>query len=74
MKYKMKSDLQFGRLVRLKEVLELIPISKSSWWDGVRTGKYPAPVKLGPRLTCWRLQDILELAETGIQQAMQSKD
>ena len=55
-----------NRLIRLNEVLELLPISKSTWWDGVGTGKYPQPVKLGPRLTCWRLADILALVETGV--------
>ena len=53
------------RLIRLDEVLELLPISKSTWWDGVRTGKYPTPVKLGDRITCWRLEDILELVDKG---------
>jgi prophage regulatory protein len=36
----------------------LIPISKSSWWKGVKEGRYPAAVKLGPRTTCWRIEDI----------------
>jgi prophage regulatory protein len=53
------------RLIRLKEVLHHLPISKSTWWAGVRTGRYPAPVKLGSRLTCWRLADILTLVKAG---------
>jgi len=53
------------RLIRLDEVLELLPISKSTWWDGIRTGKYPTPVKLGDRITCWRLEDVLELVYKG---------
>ena len=36
----------------------IIPISKSSWWAGVKSGKYPQPVKLGPRTTAWRASDI----------------
>lgn len=36
----------------------IFPISKSSWWEGVRTGKFPAPVKLGPRTTAWRVEAI----------------
>ena len=56
-----------SRLIRLKEVLDLLPISKSTWWDGVRTGKYPTPVKLGDRITCWRLEDVLELVDKGAQ-------
>ena len=54
------------RLIRLPEVLERLPVSKSTWWEGVRTGKFPKPVKLGSRLTCWRLGDILELVERGV--------
>lgn len=45
-------------LLRLPQVLELLPISKSSWWAGVKSGKYPASVKLGPRTTCWLASDI----------------
>jgi len=39
----------------------LIPIGRSSWWNGVRTGRFPKPVKLGPRTTVWRVEDILLL-------------
>jgi len=39
----------------------LIPVSKSAWWDGCRTGKYPTPLKLGPRTTVWRVEDIRTL-------------
>ncbi len=53
------------RLIRLGEVLDLIPVSKSTWWDGVKTGRFPSAVKLGPRVTCWRLADILMLVKEG---------
>ncbi|QWF70580.1 AlpA family phage regulatory protein [Methylomonas paludis] len=39
----------------------LIPVSKSTWWYGVKTGRFPAPVKIGPRTTVWRAEDIREL-------------
>lgn len=42
----------------------IIPISKSSWWAGVKSGKYPAAVKLGPRTTCWKVEDIRKLIES----------
>jgi hypothetical protein len=41
----------------------LFPISKSTWWNKVRSGDFPPPVKLGPRITAWRVADILELIE-----------
>lgn len=36
----------------------VIPVSKSAWWEGCKTGRYPKPVKLGPRTTAWRVSDI----------------
>jgi hypothetical protein len=42
-----------------------IPVSKSTWWAGVKSGRYPKPVKLGPRITAWRVEDIRALIETG---------
>ena len=47
--------------VRLPQILSVIPVSASSWWRGVKSGKYPGPVKLGERTTAWRVADIREL-------------
>jgi acyl dehydratase len=41
----------------------IIPISSSSWWAGVKNGRFPKPVKLGPRTTAWRTEDIRALIE-----------
>ena len=49
--------------LRLPQVLALIPISKSAWWEGCKTGRFPKPVKLGPRTTVWRAEDIAALVE-----------
>lgn len=49
--------------LRLPQVLAIIPISKSAWWEGCRTGRYPKPVKLGPRTTVWRAEDIAALVK-----------
>ena len=51
-------------LLRLPQVLSMIPISKSAWWEGCRTGRYPKPVKLGPRTTVWRAEDIAAFIES----------
>lgn len=50
-------------LLRLPQVLDLIPVSKSTWWAGCKTGRFPKPVKLGPRTTAWRAEDIATLLE-----------
>ncbi|NCO03584.1 MAG: AlpA family phage regulatory protein [Alphaproteobacteria bacterium] len=47
--------------VRLPQVLKVFPVSKSTWWAGVKDGRYPKPVKLGPKMTAWRVEDIKEL-------------
>lgn len=39
----------------------LVPISKSTWWLRVKSGEYPQPVKLGPKITVWRVEDIRSL-------------
>ncbi len=44
-----------------------IPISKSTWWAGIKDGRYPQPVKLGPRITAWRVEDIRALIIEGPQ-------
>jgi len=50
--------------VRLPQVLQFIPISKSAWWSGVASGRYPAAVKLSERTTCWRVEDIRALIQS----------
>ena len=47
--------------LRLPQVLAVFPVSRSSWWAGVKEGKYPQPVKLSPRCTAWRAEDIRTL-------------
>lgn len=42
----------------------IIPVKKSTWWAGVKSGRFPKPVKLGPRITAWRVEDILELTKS----------
>lgn len=47
--------------IRIHQILEIIPVSRSSWWAGVKAGKYPKPVKLGENTTAWRAEDIHDL-------------
>lgn len=49
--------------VRLPGVLSVFPVSRSTWWAGVKDGRFPKPVKLGPRMTAWRVEDIRSLLE-----------
>jgi hypothetical protein len=42
----------------------IVPIGKTAWWEGVRSGRFPKPIKLGPRITVWRVEDIRNLIES----------
>ena len=46
------------RLLRIKEVLARLSISRSSFLEGCRTGRLPQPIKIGPRTTVWKAEDI----------------
>lgn len=59
----MKEQLPLSGFMRLPKVLQLIPVSKSAWWQGCRDGRFPKPVKLGPKTTAWRVEDIVALIE-----------
>lgn len=55
--------------VRLSAILAPggpVPVGKSTWWEGVRSGRFPKPVKLGPRITVWRVEDIRRLIVDGV--------
>ena len=49
--------------LRLSQVLTFIPISKSAWWEGCKTGRFPKPVKLAPKTTAWKAEDIAALVK-----------
>lgn len=44
-------------------ITPIIPVSKSTFWAGVKTGRYPKPVKIGARCTAWRVEDIRAFIE-----------
>ncbi|PKM16094.1 MAG: hypothetical protein CVV12_04900 [Gammaproteobacteria bacterium HGW-Gammaproteobacteria-2] len=53
--------LKADGLLRLPEVLALVPVSASTWWQGIRTLRFPAGVRLSSRCTAWRAADIRAL-------------
>ena len=61
-----KFSLPETGFIRLKNIIAPhgpIPVSKSTWWAGVKSGRFPQPVKLGPKVTAWRVEDIRALIE-----------
>lgn len=59
----MKKNTDIAGYMRLKEVLKVYPVSKSTWWKGVKEGRFPKPDKLSARLVAWRYEDISALIE-----------
>lgn len=58
--------IQRSGFIRLPDIIAPrgpIPVGKSTWWAGVRSGRFPKPVKLGPKTTAWRVEDIRALVE-----------
>ncbi len=54
-------SVQSKGFYRLPTVLSKIPVSRSSWWQGIKDGRYPAGIKIGPRTTAWLQSDIEDL-------------
>ena len=59
----MPATLTENSLLRLPQVLALIPVSRSAWWAGCKSGRFPKPVKIGPRTSAWKGSDILAVLE-----------
>jgi prophage regulatory protein len=57
------AELPSTGFIRLPDILRLFPVSPSTWWRGVRSGRYPRPVKLSAYCTAWRVEDFRELLE-----------
>ncbi len=67
------NETDIPRLLRLKQIIgdprsnppikPIIPISKSAWWEGVKSGRYPKAIKLGANTTVWLEDDVRDLVE-----------
>ena len=53
------------RLLRLPEVLRIVPVSRAAWYANVKAGRYPKPVRLGARSVAWKASEIQALVEAG---------
>ena len=68
----MKQEIN-PRFLRIKHIIgdyksnppiqPIIPVAKSTWWDGVKKGKYPKPYKIGNNTTVWRSDEIQALVD-----------
>lgn len=52
-----------AKFISLEQVLEIIPVSRSTWLRGVSAGEYPEPIKVSKRLKFWNMADIQDLVD-----------
>ena len=60
-------------LLRLKQIIgdpranppmaPLIPVSRSAWYAGIQSGRFPRGRKLGERTVVWSVEDIRQILE-----------
>lgn len=70
----MTSNLPDYGYVRLRQIIgdpkadppmpPVIPVSKATWYQGIRDGRFPKPIKLSKRISVWRVEDIRALVES----------
>ena len=52
-----------GNPTAIPPIPPIIPVCKATWWNGVKSGRFPPSIKLGPRTTAWRVKDIESYVE-----------
>lgn len=52
-------------LLRLPDVRALYPVGKTTWYEGIKRGTYPPPVRIGRKASAWRVEHIRELIDHG---------
>lgn len=53
--------LEVPHLLRERQVLQFVPISRGELWLRVKDGRFPQPIKMSPKISVWRSNDILAL-------------
>ena len=69
----MSSTLPETGYLRLKQIIgdpkanppipAIIPVGRSTFWAGVKSGLFPRPIKLSPRVTVWLVADIRQFCK-----------
>ena len=49
--------------LRLRDVLKFVPVCKTRWYQGMKSGEFPRPVSLGPRAKGYKAEDVRSLIE-----------
>jgi len=68
------------RLLRLPQIIgdkkkgitPIVPVSKSTWWAGVKSGKYPAGRKLSPKITVWLNSEVQAVVDNFVEESQKA--
>ena len=52
-----------------KGIAPIIPVSRMTWWRGIRDGRFPQPVRLGANTVAWRASEVFALVKNGADEA-----
>jgi predicted DNA-binding transcriptional regulator AlpA len=52
-----------GRRLRLRQVLDIYPVSRSTWYAGIKDGIYPKGERISVRAVAWHEEDIWALGD-----------
>jgi prophage regulatory protein len=65
----LKGFLRLPQIIgdRKNNIPAIIPVSRTTWWRGVRDGIYPQPHKLSAQAVGWKAEDIMRLVDSGLQ-------
>ena len=63
------NDLPRVGYARAPQVLRVVPVGRSTLWNMAKEGKFPRPVKLSPRVTAWKCEDVWQWLESRERQA-----
>lgn len=50
-------------LIRVTKVLELIPFGKSTLYEKIASGDFPAPIKISSKIVAWKIEDVMNWIE-----------
>jgi predicted DNA-binding transcriptional regulator AlpA len=50
--------MQVEKFLKIEHILEIFPVCKSTWYNGVKANKYPKPLETGTKYSLWKEKDI----------------
>lgn len=58
-----ENPLDTTSFLRVNQIIKILSISRSHWWQGVKDGRFPLGIKLSPKIVVWKTADIRALID-----------